>query len=81
MLGDKRERSPLWHRHVSASRLLDSRMSLSTLVCVADVAQRRVSGLFATPELFRLTQSPLGAIRLPQAPTSVGHLRCRRAFR
>jgi len=39
---------------------------------VADVARRRVSGLFATPDSFRLNQSPLGAVHLPQAPTSVG---------
>jgi hypothetical protein len=37
----------------------------------ADVAQRRVFGLFATPVSFRLTQSPLGATILPQALTSV----------
>jgi len=30
---------------------------------------------------FRLTQSPLGAIRLPQAPTSVGLPRHREIFR
>jgi len=40
---------------------------------VADVARRRVSGLFATPDSFRLNQSPLGAIHLPQAPTTVAH--------
>jgi len=48
-------------------------MSLSTYVVVADVARWRVSGLFATPDSFRLNQSPLGAGLLPQAPTSVGH--------
>jgi len=42
-------------------------------VVVADVARRRVSGLFATPDSFRLNQSPLGAIHLPQAPTTVAH--------
>jgi len=42
-------------------------MSLSTLVEVADVAQRRVSGLFATPDSFRLNQNPLGAV-LPPLP-------------
>jgi len=46
----------------------------------ADVAQRRVSGLFATPDPFRLNQSPLGAVHLPQAPTSVGRLRRRRGL-
>jgi len=46
-------------------------MSLSTLVSIADIAQRRVYGLFATPVSFRLTQSPLGAVLLPQVPTSV----------
>jgi len=40
---------------------------------VADVARRRVSGLFATPDSFRLNQSPLGAYHLPQAPTTVAH--------
>jgi len=40
---------------------------------IADVAQRRFSGLFATPDSFRLNQSPLGAVLLPQAPTPVGH--------
>jgi len=29
--------------------------------------------MLATPDSFRLNQSPLGAIHLPQAPTSVGH--------
>jgi len=29
--------------------------------------------MFATPDSFRLNQSPLGAVHLPQAPTSVGH--------
>jgi len=29
--------------------------------------------MFATPDSFRLNQSPLGAVLLPQAPTSVGH--------
>jgi hypothetical protein len=46
-------------------------MSLSTLFYIAAVAQRRVYGLFATPVPFRLTQSPLGAVLLPQALTSV----------
>jgi len=47
-------------------------MSLSRLV-YADIAQRRFSGMFATPDSFRLNQSPLGAVLPPQAPTSVGH--------
>jgi len=46
-------------------------MSLSTLVSSADVAQRRVFGQFATPELFGPNQSPLSAVRLPQALVSV----------
>jgi len=29
--------------------------------------------MFATPDPFRLNQSPLGAVLLPQAPSSVGH--------
>jgi len=29
--------------------------------------------MLATPDSFRLNQSPLGAYRLPQAPTTVGH--------
>jgi len=44
---------------------------LYVIVHFADVAQRRVFGLFATPVSFRLTQSPLGAVLLPQALTSV----------
>jgi len=28
--------------------------------------------MLATPDSFRLNQSPLGAIRLPQAPATVG---------
>jgi len=46
-------------------------MGLSTLLIIAAVAQRRISGMFATPVSFRLTQSPLGADLLPQAPRSV----------
>jgi len=46
-------------------------MSLSTLLVNAAVAQLRVCGLFATPVSFRLTQSPLGAVLLPQALTFV----------
>jgi len=46
-------------------------MSLSTLFIYADIARPRVFGLFATPVSFRLTQSPLGAYHLPQAPKSV----------
>lgn len=37
------------------------------------VAQRRISGLFATPEMFGSTQNPLGAVLLPQALATVGH--------
>jgi len=37
------------------------------------MARQRVYGLFATPESFRLTQSPLGAGLLPQALIPVGH--------
>jgi len=48
-------------------------MSLSTLFIYADIARQRVFGLFATPVSFRLTQSPLGAYHLPQAPTTVVH--------
>jgi hypothetical protein len=48
-------------------------MSLSTLLNYAAVAQRRIYGLFATPESFRLAQSPLGADLLPQALISVGN--------
>ena len=33
--------------------------------------------MFATPVSFRLTQSPLGAVLLPQALTSVVPSRCR----
>jgi len=47
-------------------------MSLSTLLIYAAVAQRRSYGLLATPEPFRLAQSPLGADLLPQALVSVG---------
>jgi len=50
---------------------LDLRMSLSTLLIIAAVAQRRISGMFATPVSFRLTQGPLGADLLPQAPKPV----------
>jgi len=39
----------------------------------AAVAQRRNSGMLATPEPFRLAQSPLGADLLPQALISVGN--------
>jgi len=68
----ERERLVFSTRLVSASRLLDVRMSLFTLVKFTDVAQRRFSGMIATPESFRLTQSPLGAVLLPQALESVG---------
>jgi len=56
---------------VSASRLLDIRMSHSRLLTTG--RGRRLSaaaslGLFATPDSFRLNQSPLGAYHLPQAP-------------
>jgi len=59
---------------VSASRLLDVRMSHSRLFTTG--RGRRLSaaaslGLFATPDSFRLNQSPLGAYHLPQAPTTV----------
>jgi len=37
---------------------------------VADAARQRVLGLFATPDSFRLNQSPLGAVLQPQAPTT-----------
>jgi len=48
-------------------------MSLSTLcIKVADVARRRDSGMLATPDSFRPNQSPLGAVLLPQALTTVG---------
>jgi len=47
------------------------RMSLSTLVISADIAQRRVFGLFATPDMFGPNQSPLSAVHLPQALVSV----------
>jgi len=47
-------------------------MGLSTLGLFAAVAQRRVSGLFATPDLFGPNQNPLGAVLLPQALVSVG---------
>jgi len=47
------------------------RMSLSTLVNSADIAQRRVFGLFATPDMFGPNQSPLSAVHLPQALVSV----------
>jgi hypothetical protein len=59
-------------------------MSLSTKLpqaVVATVAWRRDYGLLATPDSFRLNQNPLGANRLPQALTSVGTIRHRRAFR
>jgi len=46
-------------------------MSLSTLVSSADIAQRRVFGLFATPDMFGPNQSPLSAVHLPQALVSV----------
>jgi len=52
-------------------------MSLSTLFNFADVARQRVSGMFATPESFRLNQSPLGAVLQPQAPLTVDSLRRR----
>jgi len=61
--------------------ILDVRMSLSTFFVFVDVARQRFSGMVATPVSFRLTQSPLGAIRLPQAPTSVGLPRHREIFR
>jgi len=47
-------------------------MSLSTLVNYTDVAQWRVYGQSATPESFRLIQSPLDADLLLQAPKFVG---------
>lgn len=47
------------------------RMSLSTLVNSADIAQRRFFGMFVTPDMFGPNQSPLSAFRLPQAPASV----------
>jgi hypothetical protein len=37
----------------------------------ADIARRRDSGMLETPDSSRPNQSPLGAIHLPQAPTSV----------
>jgi len=46
-------------------------MSLSTLVQITAVAQWRIYGMIATTVSFRLTQSPLGADLLPQAPRSV----------
>jgi hypothetical protein len=42
-----------------------------TTVVVADIARRRNSGMLATPDLFGLSQNPLGAYRLPQALTTV----------
>jgi len=58
-------------------------MSLSTRLpqrVVTTVAWRRDYGLLATPDSFRLNQNPLGAIRLPQALTSVGAIRRRRSL-
>jgi len=72
---------PFLGRLISASRLLDIRMSLSTLFLIADVARRRVSGLFATPDSFRLNQSPLGAFPPAPGSHSVETLRHRRFFR
>jgi len=49
-------------------------MSLSTLLpqsVVADIARRRNYGKLATPDLFGSNQNPLGAIHLPQDPTTV----------
>jgi hypothetical protein len=71
-LGKKRVLA-LSRRLRSASRLPNLDMSLSTLLGYAAVAQRRIYGLFATPESFRLTQNPLGADLLPQALVSVGN--------
>jgi len=68
MLRDLRERKLFWHRRLSASRLPDERMGLST-----GFIRRRSSaaslGMLATPDSFRLNQSPLGAFHQPQAPT------------
>lgn len=46
-------------------------MSLSTFGFAA-VAQRRVFGLFATPDLFRPNQCPLGSGLLPRLSSLVG---------
>jgi len=42
---------------------------------VADIARRRNSGMLATPDLSGSSQNPLGAIRLPQALTTVASIR------
>jgi len=65
-------RTPSKHL-ISASRLPDIRMSLSTLVYHRRRSAAASLGMLATPDSFRLNQSPLGAIHLPQAPTTVGH--------
>jgi len=41
-------------------------------VSFTDIAQRRFSGMFATPDTFRPYQRPLGAVLLPQALVFVG---------
>jgi len=46
-------------------------MSLSTLVSFRRRSAAANSGMLATPVSFRLSQNPLGAYHLPQAPTSV----------
>jgi len=81
-------RGDTWGRAQALAFIASSHFSLAApgptyeplYVHVADVAQRRVSGLFATPDPFRLSQSPLGAFHLPQAPTSVDRLRHRRGL-
>jgi len=68
----KRGRFALSIRLPSASRLPKRRYEPLYVVNAA-VAQRRISGMLATPESFRLAQSPLGADLLPQALVSIGN--------
>jgi len=49
-------------------------MSLSTLLCVRRRSTAASLGMLATPDSFRLNQSPLGAVLLPQAPITVGYI-------
>jgi len=79
-LGNRRERLDLRQLRFSLTASWTYRTSLSTLL-LADVARLASLWYVRNPWPFRLTQSPLGAILLPQAPTSVGLPRHRGTFR
>jgi len=64
-------RPKLLNRPFQPHGILEHRMSLSTLVSFRRRSAAANSGMLATPVSFRLSQNPLGAYHLPQAPTSV----------